>query len=187
MRQKHNLFIFTGIFLLILIGYMGYSLYTNPALAPTEENIAEMDLPEGVSIVERDGERFVRDEGNEVEIKIGDEWGVKYIDDKFISVGPMDSTLDGKDDGFDVGVYTIENNDLNQTEQINNWIENSNCPECYEQPMLVEDNLYKLVDVGSIGEIINYFYFLKDNLYLITVSDSQSDINNIIKNIIFDL
>jgi len=69
MEPKHNLFIFVGILFLILIGYIGYGLYTNSTTVPAEKDLVQADLPDGVEIVERDGARFLRDEGRGFEIE----------------------------------------------------------------------------------------------------------------------
>jgi len=187
--SKSSYYTFLVIAVLLVAAGIFYYLsrpVSAPSTTPVDKSTSTVSgLPEGVSMVERDGEKYVRDERNKVEIEIEKDWKVNFVDTTTLSIGPERNLKDVSSEGVEVAKYSLDNNSLKNWLQ--NWKTNSNCPECYGDPVLVEDNVYKYVDNGSMGDIVNYFVQHKLDVFQITVFDSKANINDVLKRINFDL
>ena len=150
--------------MLILLGYMGYMLYANPAIAPTEEDSSQVDLLDEVGVVEREGKRFFVDQkdGFEIEIenlKVTDRGKFLHFSEGKISMIPS---------GFSIAV--LENNDELSLE---NWLENYN----KEVTLLFFEEKEKF-ELGSVsgykikheGDPDHYIYYINgvDKVYLVS-------------------
>ena len=170
MREKHNLFIFAGIFLLILIGYMGYMLYTNPVVAPAEkentENLSQVDLPEGVEIVERGGERFVRDDRNKIEIKVEEDIDtLEYHNDALLI---KEKIKEDNDSGYisSYNIKLIENEDKNIESWIKDWVNEQEYSKDYSYKKEEYNNSeFYIINVPSYADSEKVLVFKNDDKF----------------------
>lgn len=129
----------------------------------------KVDLPEGVSVVERDGERFVRDERNGVEIK---------VEDKIEVVSHDDSLLFYNQNIVDVPAYTYRVVDNEQRLSIEEWLEELNREEWLmyysEREKIWAENMmgYKIKNEGAL-EHFSYYFAFDDKIFIISTAESE--------------
>lgn len=151
-----------AVVILIILGVGGYFLYTNyygQQVVNNGSSEVGVDLPEGVAIVERDGERFVRDERNGVEFIVGD----KIV----VTKGKEIKIYENEGDFLPGIVYSIFENP--EVLNIGSWLEQYH-EEYYllfydqREKIVVDGNLgYKILEEGD-PEHYNYFFVVNDKV-----------------------
>lgn len=144
-------------------------------------------LPEGVEVVEKEDKKVVTDRRNNIEFTIEKNWNLIYADSKTLYFAPPNLTEDNADRGLEIMAHGTLSSSGNFQAWTKSWIKNSNCPDCYAEPILIQNGVYKVVDEGALGDIINYFVNKNGKIYQITVFDDELPYNEVIKNIKFNL
>ena len=140
----------------------------------------------GVEIVHEGDTRIAKHLDAHISIVLEPTWEIVFHDTTTLSVGPLGAP-EGNGEGVEVAVHNVAvDEQMQQIRWIEHWIEASNCPDCYDLPVLEREHLFRLDDRGALGTMINYFLFDTHNIFQITIF-RDIPIDSILANIQFDL
>ncbi|NCO05194.1 MAG: hypothetical protein GW939_03550 [Candidatus Magasanikbacteria bacterium] len=170
-----NRLIIYVVFVVIILGIVGAVFYFN------KKNIEE---PKKINIYKDKEKTFLSDDSLGLTLEIEPNWKILYSDKNTISVGPSDQNETANTEGYEISVFNFDKS-IPLKNWIDDWILNSNCPDCYSSPNKLQEELYLVEDHGSLNYIANYF-LLKDNtIYQITLFDENISFQEIMKKIKF--
>lgn len=185
-KRFATIFVVFGIVFFILGALLYYRNYFKTCCAPDvigDVSVVEEITP-GVTIVQGEEGRILRNERDGYEVEVGDGLEVVYVDKKTISIGEKNKSLETSHEGYEIIVYDKKIDDINFW--LNNWISESNCPECYVN-IEKKGDYYRLEDIGGMGTIINYFFINGGKIFQITLFDPNLIIEDLLGKINFSL
>lgn len=187
--MNKNTKIFLFILILLLIGCSSYFLFRQKKKDNSNEKELITNFTEGITLIEENGGKILRDENEKFELKIKEEWKLSQSTNILEII-----TEENKFNGELQKSFFILKGDLfenNFEDEINRWVnlQNSICPNCYNvESYIFLDNLKIAVvrDNVAINDQKDFLFIKNKYLYGIsTINMSLEEVKAIITNIKF--